>query len=41
MTLKVIKGMGDVKEAKPEINILKRGGINIDLHLSVMQDVKK
>ncbi len=39
LTLKVIKGMGDIKEAKPEINILKMGGINIDLHLSVMQDV--
>lgn len=39
LTLKVIKGMGEIKEARPEINILKMGGINIDLHLSVVQDV--
>jgi len=39
LTLKVIKGMGEIKEARPEINILKTGGINIDLHLSVKQDV--
>ncbi len=39
LTLKVVKGMGNITEAKPEVNILKSGGINIDLHLSVKQDV--
>ncbi len=39
LILKVIKGMDEIKEARPEINILKMGGINIDLHLSVVQDV--
>ncbi len=38
LILKVIKGMGEIKEAKPEINIIKAGGVNIDLHLSVKQD---
>jgi len=39
LTLKVVKGMGDIAETRPEVNILKSGGINIDLHLSVKQDV--
>ncbi len=39
LILKVIKGIDEIKEARPEINILKMGGINIDLHLSVVQDV--
>ena len=39
LTLKVIKGMGEITETRPEVNILKSGGINIDLHLSVKQDV--
>jgi len=39
LTLKVVKGMGEITETRPEINILKPGGINIDLHLSVKQDV--
>jgi len=39
LTLKVVKGMGEITETKPEVNILKSGGINIDLHLSVKQDV--
>jgi len=38
LILKVIKEVGEIKEVKPEINIPKRGGINIDLHLSVKQD---
>jgi uncharacterized alkaline shock family protein YloU len=39
LALKVIKGMGEITETRPEVNILKPGGINIDLHLSVKQDV--
>ena len=39
LALKVIKGMGEITEMRPEVNILKSGGINIDLHLSVKQDV--
>jgi len=39
LALKVIKGMGEITETRPEVNILKSGGINIDLHLSVKQDV--
>ena len=39
LTLKVVKAMGDITETRPEVNILKSGGINIDLHLSVKQDV--
>jgi len=39
LTLKVVKGMEEVAETRPEVNILKPGGINIDLHLSVKQDV--
>jgi len=39
LTLKVIKGIEEITETKPEINILKSGGINIDLHLSVKQNV--
>ena len=39
LTLKVIKGMGEITEIRPEINIIKSGGINIDLHLSVKQEV--
>ena len=39
LTLKVIKGIGEITETRPEVNILKSGGINIDLHLSVKQDV--
>jgi len=39
LTLKVVKGMGEITETRPEVNILKSGGINIDLHLSVKQDV--
>jgi uncharacterized alkaline shock family protein YloU len=31
--------MGEVKEVKPEVNIVKTGGININLRLSVKQDV--
>lgn len=36
---KVIKGMGEIAETRPEVNILKSGGIDINLHLSVKQDV--
>jgi len=39
LALKVIKGMGEITETRPEVNILKSGGINLDLHLSVKQDV--
>ena len=39
LALKVVKGMGEITEMRPEVNILKSGGINIDLHLSVKQDV--
>src|SRR5665648_1007290 len=39
LTLKVVKGMGEITETRPEVNILKSGGINVDLHLSVKQDV--
>lgn len=39
LALKVVKGMGEVAEIRPEVNILKPGGINLDLHLSVKQDV--
>ena len=39
LALKVVKGMGEITETRPEVNILKSGGINIDLHLSVKQDV--
>ncbi len=39
LTLKVVKGIGEITETRPEVNILKSGGINIDLHLSVKQDV--
>ena len=39
LTLKVVKEMGNITETKPEVNILKSGGIDIDLHLSVKQDV--
>jgi uncharacterized alkaline shock family protein YloU len=39
LVLKVIKGMGEITETRPEVNILKSGGINIDLHLSVKQDI--
>jgi uncharacterized alkaline shock family protein YloU len=39
LALKVIKGMEEITETRPELNILKSGGINIDLHLSVKQDV--
>lgn len=39
LTLKVVKGMGEITETRPAVNILKSGGINIDLHLSVKQDV--
>jgi len=40
LALKVIKGMGEITETRSEVNILKSGGINIDLHLFVKQDVK-
>ncbi|GAH23771.1 unnamed protein product [marine sediment metagenome] len=39
LALKVIKGMGEITETRSEVNILKSGGINIDLHLFVKQDV--
>ena len=39
LVLKVIKGMGEITEMRPEVNILKSGGIDINLHLSVKQDV--
>jgi len=39
LVLKVIKGMGEITEIRPEVNIIKSGGINIDLHLSVKQEV--
>jgi hypothetical protein len=38
LVLKVVKGVGEIAETRPEVNILKSGGINIDLHLSVKQD---
>jgi len=39
LVLKVVKRMEEITETRPEVNILKSGGINIDLHLSVKQDV--
>jgi uncharacterized alkaline shock family protein YloU len=39
LALKVVKEMGEITETRPEVNILKSGGINIGLHLSVKQDV--
>jgi energy-coupling factor transporter transmembrane protein EcfT len=39
LALKVVRGMTEITETRPEVNILKFGGINIDLHLSVKQDV--
>jgi len=39
LALKVVKGMEGITETRIEVNILKSGGINIDLHLSVKQDV--
>ena len=39
LALKVVKGMEEIRETRPEVNILKSGGINIDLHLFVKQDV--
>ena len=39
LVLKVVKGMEEITETRPEVNILKPGGINIDLHLFVKQDV--
>jgi len=39
LALEVVKKIGEIKEVKTEINLLKKGGINIDLHLSVKQDV--
>lgn len=39
LALKVIKGIAEITETRPEVNVLKSGGINIDLHLSVKQDV--
>ena len=38
LILKVIKDTVEIKEARPEINIIKAGGINIDLYLSIKQD---
>lgn len=39
LALKVVKGIGEITETRSEVNILKSGGINIDLHLSVKQDI--
>ncbi|MCJ7657247.1 MAG: alkaline shock response membrane anchor protein AmaP, partial [Candidatus Atribacteria bacterium] len=39
LVFKVVKGVGEIAETRPEIHILKSGGIKIDLHLSVKQDV--
>ncbi|MCJ7789107.1 MAG: alkaline shock response membrane anchor protein AmaP [Candidatus Atribacteria bacterium] len=39
LVLKVIKGIGEVIETSPEVNVLKSGGIKVGLHLSVKQDV--
>ncbi|MBA7609994.1 hypothetical protein ES703_17197 [subsurface metagenome] len=39
LVLKVVKEMEEITETRPEVNILKSGGINIDLRLSVKQDV--
>ncbi|MCK4240287.1 MAG: alkaline shock response membrane anchor protein AmaP, partial [Candidatus Atribacteria bacterium] len=39
LALKVVKGMGAITETRTEINILKSGGINLELHISVKQDV--
>ncbi len=39
LILKVLKGAEEITEARSEINILKSGGINLNLHLSVKQDV--
>jgi len=39
LALKVVKEVGEITEIRPEVNILKSGGINIGLHLSVKQDV--
>ncbi|HER23513.1 MAG TPA: alkaline shock response membrane anchor protein AmaP [Candidatus Atribacteria bacterium] len=36
---KVVKGMSEITETKPEINIIKPGGIKMDLHLAVKQDI--
>ena len=39
LVLQVVKKTGEIKEVKTEINLLKTGSINIDLHLSIKQDV--
>jgi uncharacterized alkaline shock family protein YloU len=39
LTLQVVKGIREITETRTEINILKTGGINIELHLSVKQDI--
>jgi uncharacterized alkaline shock family protein YloU len=39
LVLQVVRKIGEIKEVKTQINLLKTGDINIDLHLSVKQDV--
>jgi uncharacterized alkaline shock family protein YloU len=39
LALKVVKEMGEITETRSEVDILKSGGINIGLHISVKQDV--
>ena len=39
LSLKVLKKMEEIKEIRPLISIVKTGGINIDLHLTLKQDV--
>lgn len=39
LVLKSTKGIAEITESRPEIHVLKSGGIKIDLHLSVKQDI--
>ena len=39
LILKVLKKIEKIKESKSSINILRTGGINIDLHLVLKEDV--
>jgi uncharacterized alkaline shock family protein YloU len=39
LIFKVLKKMEKIKESKSSINILRTGGINIDLHLVLKEDV--
>lgn len=39
LSLKVLRKMEEIKESKPLITAVKTGGVNIDLNLTVKQDV--